>query len=107
MVERKVGEVFRLSTGARLLVRPCLSCRDYDLYEGPCNKVIRDLFEEVGECGPFSRSDRTSVVFVHELDWTLDEILKVAGMARSKNERIINGIRTKKTLKNEFVRKNN
>ena len=77
MVERKVGEVFRLSTGARLLVRPSRSCLDCHLYDGDCTKVIRGLQEEVGDCVAFCRSDRTSVVFVHELDWTLGEIMRV------------------------------
>ena len=77
MVERKVGEVFRLSTGARLLVRSNWSCKECHLSEGlSCTKVIRGLLEEVGECVAYGRSDRTAVVFVHELDWTLDEILK-------------------------------
>lgn len=76
MAERKVGEVFRLSTGALLLVRPSWSCRECHLYEGLCTKVIRGLQEEVGDCVSYCRSDRTAVVFVHELDWTLDEILK-------------------------------
>lgn len=76
MVERKVGEVFRLSTGARLLVRPSWGCSECHLNEVYCTKVIRGLSEEVGECGASARSDRTPVVFVHELDWTLDEILK-------------------------------
>lgn len=77
MVERKVGEVFRLSTGARLLVRPSWTCVECHLFEGyQCTRATRGLQEEVGDCVAYCRSDRTAVVFVHELDWTLDEILK-------------------------------
>lgn len=77
MVERKVGEVFCSFNGARLLVRPGHNCEECYFNVGYCAaKKVKSWFKEVGECDAAGRSDRMSVVFVHELDWTLDEIMK-------------------------------
>lgn len=78
MVERKVGEVFSFLSGVLLLVRPAHNCKECHFNVGYCAvKKVKGWFNEVGECEAAGRSDRTSVVFVHELDWTLDEIRKV------------------------------